>query len=77
MQPRFIRVTALASHPARGDKPARPGRYPVSTATIWRWVKDGKFPPPVKLGAQTTAWPVALLDQWDAEQAAEGREVSA
>ncbi len=30
--------------------------YPVSPATWWRGVKDGRFPKPVKLGPNTTAW---------------------
>ena len=28
---------------------------PVSSATWWRWVRDGRAPPPVKLG-RITAW---------------------
>ena len=68
MQPRFLRIRQLASTPARGDKPAVQGRYPSSAATIWRWVKLGKFPAPVQLGPQTTAWPVDVLDAWDAQR---------
>ncbi len=68
MQTRYLRVSALASQPARGDKPAKPGRYPVNTATIWRWVKSGRFPAPVQLGPGTTAWAVEALDRWDLEQ---------
>jgi predicted DNA-binding transcriptional regulator AlpA len=30
--------------------------YPVSAATWWRGVKVGRFPQPVKLGPNTTAW---------------------
>jgi prophage regulatory protein len=30
--------------------------YPVSAATWWAGVKDGRFPKPVKLGPNTTAW---------------------
>jgi len=29
---------------------------PVSKSTIWQWVKDGKFPAPIKLGPATTCW---------------------
>jgi hypothetical protein len=68
MQPRYLRIRDLATTPARGDKPERRGRYPVNPGTIWRWVKAGRFPAPVKLGPQTTAWPVEVLDQWDAQQ---------
>jgi len=31
---------------------------PVSEATWWRGVKEGRFPSPVKLGPRTTAWRV-------------------
>lgn len=30
--------------------------YPVSRSTWWPGVKDGRFPPSVKLGPRTTAW---------------------
>ncbi|MFJ2364553.1 helix-turn-helix transcriptional regulator [Pseudomonas sp. NPDC087697] len=33
----------------------------VSAATIWRWVKAGILPAPVKLGPNTTAWRVGDL----------------
>lgn len=29
---------------------------PVSKSTIWHWVREKKFPQPVKLGERTTAW---------------------
>ncbi|SFM41629.1 transcriptional regulator, AlpA family [Marinobacter pelagius] len=31
-------------------------RYKVSTKTIWRWVREGRFPRPVKVGPGTTRW---------------------
>lgn len=70
MQPRYLRIDALATTPARDGRPAQQGRYPVTPSTLWRWVKAGHFPAPVKLGPQTTAWPVDVLDKWDAEQTA-------
>ena len=63
---RHIRIAQLANSIVRnGDKKDRcAGVVPVSPATIWRWVKLGEFPAPVKLGAQTTAWPVEVVDEW-------------
>ncbi len=29
---------------------------PIGRSTWWQWVKDGKAPAPVKLGANTTVW---------------------
>lgn len=65
---RFIRMSGLATIPASGNKPGRQGRYPVAAGTIWRWVKLGKFPAPVQLGPQTTAWKVEDLEAWDANK---------
>jgi len=33
-----------------------PERLPVSAATWWRGVKDGRYPKPIKLGPRTTCW---------------------
>lgn len=45
-----------------------PAVVPVSHATLWRWVRQGKFPAPVKLGPQVTAWRVGDLRNWMADQ---------
>ena len=50
MPQRVIRLAQLAS------TKDRPGLLPVSPATIWRWVREGKFPKPFKLGAGTTVF---------------------
>lgn len=54
------RVTRIAD---LATTKARTGRLPVSPATVWRWVKQGKFPAPFKLGPNTTVWD---LDQVEA-----------
>lgn len=38
------------------------GLLPVSPATLWRWVKSGKFPKPFKLGERVTVWDAAEVD---------------
>jgi predicted DNA-binding transcriptional regulator AlpA len=35
-----------------------PTIFPFSSATLWRMVKAGTFPRPVKLGPRITAWRV-------------------
>ena len=40
------------------------GRIPVSPATIWRWVSQGRFPAPFKLGKNTTVWDADAVDKW-------------
>lgn len=37
------------------------GKFSVSAPTIWRWVKSGRLPAPIKLGPNTTAWRVGEL----------------
>ena len=41
--------------------------YPVSRSAWWQGVRDGRYPPSVKLGARTTAWRAedirALIEQ--------------
>jgi predicted DNA-binding transcriptional regulator AlpA len=64
MQRRYFRVRDLAS---QGE---REGLLPVSVATIWRWVAEGKFPRPVQLSPGVTAWPVEAIEAWQAAQAA-------
>lgn len=41
-----------------------PSIIPISTATLWRKVKAGKFPAPVKLSERVTAWQVADVRKW-------------
>lgn len=44
-------------------------RYNISRPTIWRWVKQGKFPKPVKLGGGTSRWKLSELEVWEQSQA--------
>ena len=40
---------------------------PFSAATLWRLVKTGKFPRPVRLASQVVAWRVADVQAWAKE----------
>ena len=42
----------------------KPGRYPISRATLWRLIGQGRFPQPVKIGG-TTAWRLSDLEAWE------------
>lgn len=66
MAQRVIRITELAS---TKDKP---GRLPVSPATVWRWCAQGKFVKPFKLGANVTVWDADAVERWLTQQAADG-----
>jgi prophage regulatory protein len=37
---------------------------PFSSATLWRMVGSGRFPRPVKISPQITAWRVYEVKQW-------------
>ncbi len=41
-----------------------PAIIPISHATLWRNVKDGTFPAPVKLSARVSAWRVEDVREW-------------
>jgi predicted DNA-binding transcriptional regulator AlpA len=49
----FIRKNQLCPH-----------ILPFSQATLWRKVKAGTFPAPVKLGDRITAWKVESVREW-------------
>ena len=34
-------------------------RYGVSTDSIWRWKRNGRFPAPVRVGPNCTRWRLA------------------
>lgn len=53
------------------------GIVPVSPATWWRWVAEGKAPAPFKLGPNTTVWDLDQVEAFVAKQAAAGQEVAA
>lgn len=40
------------------------GMLPVSPATIWRWVREGKFPAPFKLGSGVTCWDAVAIEKF-------------
>lgn len=62
MAQQVIRISELAS------TPAKPGKLPVSPATVWRWVREGKFPKPFKLGESVTVWDMAEVEAFIVRQ---------
>ena len=63
-------VTAPPSSPV-GETPRLLARLPVvlkvtglGRSTIYRWIADGSFPPPVRLGPRAVAWRWSDLDRW-------------
>ena len=63
MAQRFIRISELAT------TKNKQGLIPVSPATWWRWVAEGKAPAPFKLGPNTTVWNLDQVEAFVAKQA--------
>lgn len=45
-------------------RPASKGMVGVSDKTIWKWVKLGEFPAPVKLSDSVTVWRLSDVHAW-------------
>lgn len=58
MQNKICRIKQLASD---GSKQ---GLLPVSSATIWRWVRENRFPKPIRLGPGVTAWYISDIEEF-------------
>jgi prophage regulatory protein len=58
----FVRIDLLVTRTKSGVK--IPGITGVSKPTLWRMVRDGRFPKPVKLSGGVTAWPVDRVRAW-------------
>ena len=61
----FIRESQLVQSPKR---PGSPAPLPFSAPTLWRKVKAGTFPKPVKLGERISAWKVGDVRAWISKQ---------
>lgn len=62
MASKAIRIADIATTKNRA------GLFPVSPATIWRWVREGRFPKPYKLGPCVTVWDAAVIDAFIANR---------
>ena len=57
----FIRESQLVQSPKRPEAQAP---LPFSAPTLWRKVKAGTFPKPIKLSDRVTAWKVGDVRAW-------------
>jgi prophage regulatory protein len=39
-------------------------KIPVTSVTLWAWVRAGKFPRPRALGPNKTVWLASEVDEW-------------
>jgi len=40
----------------------------INEDTLMRWIKEGKFPQPLRIKDRTTLWSYALIENWIAQQ---------
>jgi predicted DNA-binding transcriptional regulator AlpA len=40
----------------------------IDKDTLKKWIKDGKFPPPIKMSDRVTLWSYAAIENWVAQQ---------
>jgi prophage regulatory protein len=73
--PKHRYIGALPSTPT-GDAPRVLARLPVvlkvtglGRSTIYRWIAEGSFPAPVRLGRRAVAWRWSDLDRWTQSRA--------
>ena len=66
--PSFYREAQLIGSRAAPEQPRVAGLLPISSATLWRWVKRGAFPAPVKLSDRMTAWRADDVQAWIAKR---------
>jgi prophage regulatory protein len=66
--------TASNSDVAPGDRivtwPAVRARVPMDRSTVYRQIRDGRFPAPVQLGVRRLAWRESDIDEWIASREA-------
>jgi prophage regulatory protein len=53
-----------------------PGILPFSSATLWRLVRAGRFPAPVRLADRITAWRTEDVRQWIGTQKFEPKQLA-
>lgn len=60
--PRFIRISNL------GSLPHRPGRWPIHINSIWRLIREGKLPKPVKLTPGCVVYQLEVIEAIEASR---------
>ena len=40
----------------------------IKKSTVMQWVKDGKFPPPMKLDDRIPLWSLFVIEDWVSQQ---------
>ncbi len=62
----FSRLHEIVSNRKTGQR----GYFPISAATWWRGIREGRYPRGVKLSQRTTAWENSKLRKLERDMAA-------
>jgi prophage regulatory protein len=54
----FIRISPLSE------------RIDSSPSSVYRWISEGLFPPPIKIGPRAVAWRIADVEEWEEDPVA-------
>jgi prophage regulatory protein len=67
----------MQHHSSQGERllrlPRVLERVGVSRSTAWLWIRQGRFPKPVKIGPNITAWRESEIESWIAERIASAK----
>ena len=66
----YLREAVLIGSQATPNRAKTAGILPCSRSSLWRWVKEGRFPAPFKLGNRMTAWRASDVAAWLASREA-------
>lgn len=65
----YLRIWHIIGN--RKANPPIPALFPVSKTKLYDDIKNQRFPPPIKLGPRTSAWPVESIRQHIAQTTAQ------
>ena len=64
VQPKVLRLDAVTK------------QLGVGRSTLYRWMDEGRFPRPIKLGGKAVGWLVSDIDCWIDQRVQARREVA-
>lgn len=60
----YIQDELNGDYRIQNAKPASKGYLNISKATLFRWIKEGKFPEPTRLSSKMVVWSKLEIDEW-------------
>ena len=57
----------MTSNPTFIAMPALSERIDRSKSSIYRWVLEGRFPKPIRIGPRASAWRITDIEAWETD----------